>query len=257
MTPLLFLVSLLSFVLAVNAFALRSGLSHSSSRSLQRVQAVSAPAVFEIPLALAARRKDETNSTGVAWLMERLDKANKDPNNNNRKPPFYEPGPFPQKLIAAAAYIVPLVDAADMGKYVFAAYPQIGEVFNSAFGPLAAVYNGVPFLPFAIFFLMSYISRAPSFPIEVRFHFAQAFIISLVQFVPSLLLGLAEKASVPGVAVLFNAVFFWVAISCLTMQSMIIMEPILQTKNPLHYNVYRWAFKYMNYSLSDSPRRKK
>lgn len=49
-------------------------------------------------------------------------------------------------------------------------------------------------------------------------------------------------------------VFFWVAISCLTMQLMIVLEPLLQTKNPLHYNVYQWAFKYMNYSKSSSPR---
>lgn len=84
------------------------------------------------------------------------------------------------------------------------AYPAIGEAYNSLFGGVAAVYNGVPFLPFAIFFLMSYICRAPTFPVEVRFHFAQAFMISLIQFVPSLTFGLLEKAGVPGMAVLYN-----------------------------------------------------
>lgn len=199
MTPIVFLVVLLSCVAVANAFRGRS-----PSRIMQRLHAVSAPAVFEVPVAFAAR-KDETNSTGISWLMEKIDKADKDPKNKNKPPPFYTPGPLPQRLLAAAAYLVPLVDAADMGKYLFAAYPQVGEVFNGAFGPLSAVYNGVPFLPFAIFFLMSYVSRAPSFPTEVRFHFAQAFIISLVQFVPSFLLGLAEKAGVPGMAVLYNS----------------------------------------------------
>ena len=51
---------------------------------------------------------------------------------------------------------------------------------------------------------MSYICRAPTFPVEVRFHFAQAFMISLIQFIPSLTFGLLEKAGVPGMAVLYN-----------------------------------------------------
>lgn len=200
----MYLLMLVSFVLAVNAFEIRSGLSFFSSREIRRLPTLSASAIIELPLALAARKIDESNNTGISWLMEKLEKASKDPN-SNKKPPIYEPGPLPQRLIAAAAYIVPLVDAVDMGKYVFATYPQVGEVINAALGPVADVYSGVPFLPFAIFFLMSYIARAPTFPIEVRFHFAQAFFLSLVQFVPSLLLGLAEKAGLPGTAVVYNS----------------------------------------------------
>jgi hypothetical protein len=51
---------------------------------------------------------------------------------------------------------------------------------------------------------MSYICRAPTFPVEVRFHVAQAFMLSIIQFVPSLGFGLLEKAGVPGMAVLYN-----------------------------------------------------
>ena len=70
---------------------------------------------------------------------------------------------------------------------------------------------GVPFLPFALFFLMSYVCRAPTFAVELRFHFAQAFMLSIIQFIPSLLLGLLEKGGVPGLGVVYNTgirVFF-------------------------------------------------
>jgi hypothetical protein len=38
----------------------------------------------------------------------------------------------------------------------------------------------------------------------VRFHFAQAFMVSLVQFLPSLAFGVMDKAGVPGIPVLYN-----------------------------------------------------
>ena len=66
------------------------------------------------------------------------------------------------------------------------------------------LFTGVPFLPFALFFLMSYVCRAPTFPVEVRFHFSQAFMLSIIQFIPSLLLGLLEKGGVPGLGVVYN-----------------------------------------------------
>jgi hypothetical protein len=87
---------------------------------------------------------------------------------------------------------------------MFEAYPDIGNAFNLIYGAPAALYTGVPFLPFLIFFVMSYVCRAPSFPVEVRFHFSQAFMLSIIQFIPSVLFGLLEKAGVPGMAVLYN-----------------------------------------------------
>ena len=51
---------------------------------------------------------------------------------------------------------------------------------------------------------MSYVCRAPTFPVEVRFHFSQAFMLSIIQFIPSLLLGLLEKGGVPGLGVVYN-----------------------------------------------------
>ena len=132
------------------------------------------------------------------------------------------------------------------------AYPDIGVAFNTIFGPAAAIYNGVPFLPFAVFFLMSYISRAPT--VEVRFHFAQAFMLSIIQFVPSLLFGFMEKAGVPGMAVLYNTVFMWVIASSVIMQ-LLLLNPIAATKNPMLINVVGFAMRYMNYSSDMAPKR--
>lgn len=113
-------------------------------------------------------------------------------------------GPYQNSVLASLAYVIPIVDASDLSKYMFQAYPALGDAYSTVYGPLAAIYNGVPFLPFALFFLMSYVCRAPNFPTEVRFHFSQAFMIGLFQFVPSLLFGFFEKAGVPGMAIAYN-----------------------------------------------------
>ena len=141
---------------------------------------------------------------GFERLIEFLSPRKVEDSIKKRGPPIYEPGSYPTHLIAALAYVVPILDASDFGKYMFEAYPSIGSAYNLVFGPASAIYNGVPFLPFVIYFGMSYICRAPTFPVEVRFHFSQAFIISILQFIPVLLFGLLEKGGVPGMAVLYN-----------------------------------------------------
>ena len=156
----------------------------------------------------------EPEKEGLERLQADLEKAENDPKKS--KPPLYEPGPYTLQLLAAAAYIIPIVDAADLGKYMFEAYPAVGSAYQTVFGPLSAISNGVPFLPFAIFFLLSYICRAPTFPVEVRFHVAQAFMLSIIQFVPSLGFGLLEKGGVPGMGVLYNTVFTWVCCSIIS-----------------------------------------
>ncbi len=191
---------------------------------------------------MSDKKEKEPEKEGLDRLKDLLDKAEKDPKKGG--PPIYEPGSYPTHLIAALAYVIPIVDSADLGKYMFEAYPDVGTAFNTIFGPIAAVYNGVPFLPFAIFFGMSYICRAPTFPVEVRFHVAQAFMLSIIQFVPSLLFGLMEKAGVPGMAVLYNTVFLWVMSSSLIMQ-LLLLNPIAETKNPFIVNVVGWSMRYM------------
>jgi hypothetical protein len=154
------------------------------------------------PEFLMADEKDDKNKYGLEWFNEQLAEAQKD--DKPKPPPLYEPGPFTQRLLAAAIYFIPLIDAMDLGKYLFAAYPEIAVVFNSGLGVFASIYNGVPFLPFAIFFLLSYVARAPNVPVEIRFHASQAFLIALVQVIPSLSFPFLEKAMVPFMNVLYN-----------------------------------------------------
>jgi Chloroplast import apparatus Tic20-like len=152
---------------------------------------------------MAEKKPKEPEKEGWERIQALISEADKDPK-KKKGPPIYEPGTYVTHLLASLAYIIPIVDSQDLGKYMFEAYPAIASVYNGAFGSIAGIYNGVPFLPFAVFFLMSYICRAPTFPVEVRFHFAQAFMLSIIQFVPSLGFGLLEKAGVPGMAVLYN-----------------------------------------------------
>lgn len=227
-------------------------LSHNRISSNLKLSSNVADSFVPRELAMAENKKEPK----VGWerLQAALEEADKDPK-KKRGPPIYEPESYPYHLLSALAYVIPIVDASDLGKYMFEAYPAIGEVYNSLFGGVSAVYNGVPFLPFAIFFLMSYICRAPTFPVEVRFHFAQAFMISLIQFVPSLTFGLLEKAGVPGMAVLYNTVFLWVMVSSVSMQ-LLLLNPLAASKNPLIVNVVGWAMKYMNYTPDMVPKGK-
>lgn len=173
--------------------------NHHVSKLLQ-----SQPAVSNNRLFLSDNKdpKKLPELTGIERLKKAL--ADADEPNNKRGPPIYQPGPYQLQILSALAYVIPIADASDLGKYMFEAYPEISTYYNSIFGPVAAIYNGVPFLPFAVFFFMSYICRAPTFPVEVRFHFAQAFMLSLIQFVPSLAFGLLEKVGVPGLAIGYN-----------------------------------------------------
>lgn len=194
----------------------------------------------------------EPEKEGLDRLQDQLRKADENP--NSKKPPLYEPGPYTLQILAALAYVVPLVDAGDLGKYMFEAYPQVGEIYNTVLGPLSGIYNGVPFLPFAVFFLLSYICRAPSFPVEVRFHVAQAFMLSIVQFIPSFGFGLLEKGGVPGMGVLYNTAFTWVVGSCFFMQATL-LNPVSSSKNPLLVNVVGFALRYMGYQQDPSLKR--
>jgi hypothetical protein len=194
---------------------------------------------------LAAKKDDKEELAGMERLQNALKEA--DELGDKREPPIYNPGPYTMQALAALAYFVPIVDAADLGKYLFEAYPSIGSAYSTVFGPASAIYNGVPFLPFAIFFLLSYICRAPTFPTEVRFHVAQAFMLSLIQFVPSVLFGFAEKAGVPGMGVAYNTVFLWVMVSAITMQTTL-LNPISESKNPFLVNIVGWSMRYMGYA---------
>ena len=56
----------------------------------------------------------------VGWerLQAALEEADKDPK-KKRGPPIYEPESYPYHLLSALAYVIPVVDASDLGKYMF------------------------------------------------------------------------------------------------------------------------------------------
>ena len=188
------------------AFTVRPSLILRSNTKISLIQSTNS--ILDINTYMPSDKNDdkkkekEPEKYGVARFLDALEKAEKDP--KSKKPPIYEPGPYPYRILCALTYLVPIADAFDLGKYMFEAYPETLAAYNTVFGVVAGVYNGVPFLPFAVFFLLSYISRAPTFPTDVRFHAAQAFMLSIIQFIPSVLFGFAEKAGVPGMAVPYN-----------------------------------------------------
>lgn len=178
----------------------RSLLRKPSVTSLYSSPTITPPTIVSTDLSMK-RKPPKTGMERITSFLE--EDAKKDP--SKKVPPIYEPGPYYFRILAALAYLIPIIDASDLGKYMFEAYPVVGETYNALFGTVSTIYNAVPFLPFAIFFIMSYIARAPSFPVEVRFHFAQAFMVALVQVIPSLTFGFLDKAGVPGMLVLYNA----------------------------------------------------
>lgn len=244
--------------LDVNAFSPMVNHGVRMSQSMGRSALKYAPSSRVSDIKFAAKEEDpkkakEPEKEGLARLLDLLEKEDaKDPKKKSG-PPIYTPGNYGVHAAAALAYVIPIVDASDLGKYMFEAYPNTADVYNTIFGAAAAIYNGVPFLPFAVFFLMSYICRAPTFPVEVRFHFAQAFMLSIIQFLPSLGFGLLEKAGVPGLAVLYNTVFLWVMLSCVIMQ-VTLLNPLSSSKNPFLINVVGWAMRYMNYTTDMKPK---
>lgn len=163
--------------------------------------------------------------------------------------PLYKPGSYPRRALASLAYLIPLIDAADLGKYMFEAYPEVGSLYNTLFAPFLAIYNGVPFFPFAVFFALAYIARGPQFPTEIRFHISQALVLSLLQVIPSLIFPFMERAGVPGMAVFYNTMFLFVILSCINMQSLLLL-PFGNVKNPLILNTLSFTLSVMNYEAS-------
>ena len=72
-------------------------------------------------------------------LKDAIEKADKKEEKNGKKPPIYEPGSYPVHLLAALAYVIPIVDASDLGKYMFEAYPTTGAIYNTIFGTIAGI----------------------------------------------------------------------------------------------------------------------
>ena len=62
-------------------------------------------------------KQKEPELEGWARLQSQLEEAEKSGKGN--RPPIYEPGPYQVHLLAALAYVIPIVDSQDLGKYMF------------------------------------------------------------------------------------------------------------------------------------------
>ena len=78
-------------------------------------------------------KEKEPELEGWARLQQQLADAEKSGKGN--RPPVYEPGPYQVHLLSALAYVIPIVDSQDLGKYMFEVYFQ---------------YNSQLILPFMI-----------------------------------------------------------------------------------------------------------
>ena len=71
-----------------------------------------------VPLELAMAENKKEPKVGWERLQAALEEADKDPK-KKRGPPIYEPESYPYHLLSALAYVIPIVDASDLGKYMF------------------------------------------------------------------------------------------------------------------------------------------
>ena len=62
-----------------------------------------------------------------------------------------DPDPL-DRALAAAPYLIPLVDALGRGRFLFAQFPSVFGLLLAPIRPLAQLYYSVPFASLAIFF---------------------------------------------------------------------------------------------------------
>ena len=61
------------------------------------------------------KKGKELEKEGLDRILDLLQKAKDDKNSD--KPPIYEPGPYPYRLLSCLPYLVPIADSFDLGKY--------------------------------------------------------------------------------------------------------------------------------------------
>lgn len=71
-----------------------------------------------VPSQFAMAENKKEPKVGWERLQAALEEADKDPK-KKRGPPIYEPESYPYHLLSALAYVIPIVDASDIGKYMF------------------------------------------------------------------------------------------------------------------------------------------
>lgn len=117
------------------------------------------------------------------------------------------------RVLACLPYVLPLIDGADFGKYIFMRFPILGIAEKLTLGGLIGIFDKVPFAGIIVFVALSFGSRNPDIPRPIRFSMQQAILIDIVLIIPSVLGGVAEKLPRTIVEPSTNFVFYCYAIA--------------------------------------------
>jgi len=100
---------------------------------------------------------------------------------------------IPDRILACAPYVLPMVDGVEFGKYIFMRIPALGLVEKLTLGGLVNIFDKVPFSQLIIFIALSFASRNPEIPRQIRFNMQQAILIDIALIFPSVLGGVANN----------------------------------------------------------------
>jgi len=97
------------------------------------------------------------------------------------------------RILASAPYVLPMVDGVEFGKYIFMRIPALGLLEKLTLGGLVNIFDKVPFSQLIIFIALSFASRNPEIPRQIRFNMQQAILIDIALIFPSVLGGVANN----------------------------------------------------------------
>jgi len=130
----------------------------------------------------------------------------------------FEKNPDPaDRLLAGLPYLLPLLDALPLGKYIFIQYPYVARAM-AVLAPVQSVYYSIPFLPFIVFLgVYSGIVSNTNLSRFIRYNAMQAVLLDILLIIPQLLLDTVFHAPEGGLGLQAyvsstNTVFLFVAI---------------------------------------------
>ncbi|KAH7294602.1 hypothetical protein KP509_27G009300 [Ceratopteris richardii] len=116
------------------------------------------------------------------------------------------------RIISASAYLLPLFDGFQYGRYFLAQFPQ-AQVAMKPLYPILRIYTSTPFASIAVFFSFYFlVVRNPNFNRYVRFNTMQAVMLDVLLILPGLTEGIYHPQGGVGLEVLivfYNTVFLF------------------------------------------------
>jgi len=100
---------------------------------------------------------------------------------------------FSDRILSCAPYVLPIVDGVEFGKYIFMRIPVLGVVEKLTLGGMVNIFDKVPFSQLILFVALSFASRNPEIPRQIRFNMQQAILIDIALIFPSVLGGVANN----------------------------------------------------------------